>query len=116
MHYLLIRQMGFSKDTTMESDAQFRAKLAAVAAKELLDAKWLKGVQADAKAITDICIGQASTAVSKAVCSSDDMERAQDLVSALGPEFFRSLSAAMLCSTILVSKHIAKTYVNHTQN
>jgi hypothetical protein len=108
--------MGYNSDNAIDTDKEFRIKLASIAAKELLGAKWLRGVEADAKAISDICVGQANSAISRAVCSADDPERAQDLVTALGPEFFRTLAASMLCSTIMVSNHLAKTYLSHKQN
>ena len=88
-------------------DKTFRLNLATIAARELIGMEELKG-HPDAKAIADICVGQAHTAISKAICSHEDVERAQDLVSALGPRFVQFLSTAVLLSSMQVSKQLTK--------
>ena len=93
-------------------DKTFRIRLSAVAAKELLGIPGMQG-SPDAKAISDICIGQAQTALSKFVSSSEDMERSQELISALGPELIQYVASGILLSSVQITRHLRNTYLNN---
>jgi len=94
---------------TINREKAFRIYLSSIVATELLDAPWMENAT-DAKAIADICVSQASAALSRTVAGSPDSEAAIDKLSSLSPQLVQHVSHSILKASIMIHRSLMKHY------
>lgn len=94
---------------TINTEKAFRVHLSAIIAKELLAAPVLM-VKQDAVELADICIEQASAALSRVVAESDDHQESVDKIKSMCPLLVHSVAHSILQSSILIHRNLMRHY------
>lgn len=100
---------------TISHEKLFRIHLSSIVASELLDAPWAQN-QPDAKAIADLCVSQAASALNRTACESRDVMATTDKISALNPQLEQHIAKAILQASILIHRSLMKPYAQMKTN
>lgn len=93
----------------IDHEKLFRIHLSSIVAREFLDAPWMEN-QPDAKAIADICVSQAASALSRAVCGSPDNLKTMDKISSLNPHLQQHIAQAILQASMMIHRSLMGPY------
>lgn len=94
---------------TLNHEKAFRIHLSSIVAREFLNAPWMAN-QPDAKAIADICVSQAASALSRTVCGSPDSMETIDKLSSMNPQLEQHIAQAILQASMMIHRSLMKPY------